>query len=99
MQFKQNVRKEINKALKNEENKFIENEAIDNDFINNLKNNLFDRYDISINKSENSFSLLIHKIINKMELKKLEDYEDYIKINYSFCVSRNLSKEFTKITI
>ena len=31
-----------------------------------------------------------------MELKKLEDY---IKINYSFCVSRNLSKGFTKITI
>lgn len=96
MQFKQNVQKEINKALKNEENKFIENEVIDNDFINNLKNNLFDRYDISINKDENSFSLLIHKIINKMELKKLEDY---IKINYSFCVSRNLSKGFTKITI
>ena len=96
MQFKQNIQKEINKVLKNEENKFIENEVIDNDFINNLKNNLFDRYDISINKDENSFSLLIHKIINKMELKKLEDY---IKINYSFCVSRNLSKGFTKITI
>ena len=96
MQFKQNVQKEINKVLKNEENKFIENEVIDNDFINNLKNNLFDRYDISINKDENSFNLLIYKIINKMELKKLEDY---IKVNYSFCVSRNLSKGFTKITI
>ena len=96
MQFKQNVQKEINKLLKNEENKFIENEVIDNDFINNLKNNLFDRYDISINKDENSFNLLIYKIINKMELKKLEDY---IKVNYSFCVSRNLSKGFTKITI
>ena len=96
MQFQQNVQKEINKALKNTENKFIESEMIDNNFINNLKNNLFNGYSVSINKDNNSFYLLIHKIINKMELKKLEDY---IKINYSFGVSRNLSKGFTKITI
>ena len=64
--------------------------------MNDLKNNLFVKYNVSISKDEDSYSLLIHKIINKVELKEIEDY---VKTNYSFGVSRNLSKGSTKITI
>lgn len=96
MQFKQNIQKEVNKATKNIENSSAEDEVIDNDFMNDLKNNLFVKYNVSISKDEDSYSLLIHKIINKVELKEIEDY---VKTNYSFGVSRNLSKGSTKITI
>ena len=96
MQFKQNIQKEVNKATKNIKNSFAEDEVIDNDFMNDLKNNLFVKYNVSISKDEDSYILLIHKIINKLELKEIEDY---VKANYSFGVSRNLSKGSTKITI
>jgi hypothetical protein len=96
MQFKQNIQKEVNKATKNIENSFVEDEVIDNDFMNDLKNNLFVKYNVSISKDGDSYSLLIYKIINKVELKEIEDY---VKTNYSFGVSRNLSKGSTKITI
>ena len=96
MQFKQNIQKEVNKATKNIENSFVEDQLIDNDFMNDLKNNLFVKYNVSISKDGDSYSLLIHKIINKLELKEIEDY---VKANYSFGVSRNLNKGTTKITI
>ncbi|MGN0973253.1 MAG: type IV secretory system conjugative DNA transfer family protein [Bacilli bacterium] len=96
MQFKHNIQKEVNKITKNIENKLVDEEIIDNDFMNDLKNKLFVRYDVSINKDVDSYSMLINKIINKVELKEIEDY---VKTNYSFGVSRNLSKGTTKITI
>ena len=64
--------------------------------MNDLKNKLFVRYDVSINKDVDSYSMFINKIINKVELKEIEDYA---KTNYSFGVSRNLGKGTTKITI
>lgn len=96
MQFKHNIQKEVNKITKNIENKLVDEEIIDNDFMNDLKNKLFVRYDVSINKDVDSYSMFINKIINKVELKEIEDYA---KTNYSFGVSRNLGKGTTKITI
>lgn len=94
--FKKNIQKEINRATKATTEILVDEEVIDNDLINDLKNKLFFRYDVSINKDINSYSLLINKVINKMEVKEIENY---VKTNYSFGVSRNLSKGFTKITI
>lgn len=94
--FKKNIQKEINRATKATDEILVYEEVIDNNLINDLKNKLFFRYDVSINKDTNSYSLLINKIINKMEVKEIENY---VKTNYSFGVSRNLSKGFTKITI
>lgn len=94
--FRQDIQKEINRATKGIESISDDKEIVDNDIMNDLKNKLFVRYDVSINKSTDSYSLLINKVINKMEIKKIEDY---VKTNYSFGVSRNLSRGTTKITI
>ncbi len=94
--FKQDIQKEINRATKKIEPTSADEEIIDNDIMNDLKNKLFVKYDVSINKGTDSYSLLIDKVINKMEIKEIEDYA---KTNYSFGVSRNLSKGTTKITI
>lgn len=96
-QFKQNIQKEINRATKNIESLLVEDDVIlDNEIISDLKSNLFKGYDITINKNDNTYSLLINKVINKIDIKELENYT---KTNYSFGVSRNLSKGTTKIVI
>ena len=94
--FKQDIQKDINRATKGVEPISVDEEIIDNNIMNDLKNKLFVRDDVSINKGTDSYSLLINKVINKMKIKEIEDY---VKTNYSFGVSRNLSKGTTKITI
>lgn len=93
MQFNQTIQREVNKARKTA---FLKEESPVNDFIENLANKLFTNNEITVNESEESYTLLINKIINKIEVKEIEDYT---LANYSLSVSRNLSKGFTKITI
>lgn len=95
--FKQNIQKEINRATRNIESLPIENDVIfDNEIISDLKNKLFMEYDTTISKGNDTYSLLINKVINKVDIKEIENYT---KTNYSFGVSRNLSKGTTKIVI
>lgn len=93
MQFNQTIQREVNKARKTA---FLKEESPVNDFIENLANKLFTNNEVTVNESEESYTLLINKIINKIEVKEIEDYT---LANYSLSVSRNLSKGFTKITI
>lgn len=93
MQFNQTIQREVNKAKKTA---FLKEESPVNDFIENLVNKLFTNNEVTVNESEESYTLLINKIINKIEVKEIEDYT---LTNYSLSVSRNLSKGFTKITI
>ena len=93
MQFNQTIQREVNKARKTA---FLKEESPVNDFIENLANKLFTNNEVIVNESEESYTLLINKIINKIEVKEIEDYT---LANYSLSVSRNLSKGFTKITI
>lgn len=93
MQFNQTIQREVNKARKTA---FLKEESPVNDFIENLANKLFTNNEVTVNESEESYTLLINKIINKIEVKEIEDYT---LANYSLSVSRNLSKSFTKITI
>ena len=95
IEFQQNIQKEVNRASRNSGNIFT-TEITDNSFVDDIKNKLFVKYDVLIEKNDNSYILSIHKIINKLELKKIEDY---VKTNYSVGVSRNLSKGTTKIII
>lgn len=95
IEFQQNIQKEVNRASRNSANTFT-SEITDNSFVDDIKNKLFVKYDVLIEKNDNSYILSIHKIINKLELKKIEDY---VKTNYSVGVSRNLSKGTTKIII
>lgn len=95
--FKQNIQKEINRATKSIESSLIEDDVIfDNEIINDLKNKLFMKYDTTISKGNDTYSLLINKVINKVDIKEIESYT---KTNYSFGVSRNLNKGTTKIVI
>lgn len=93
MQFNQTIQREVNKARKTA---FLKEESPVNDFIENLANKLFTNNEVTVNESEELYTLLINKIINKIEVKEIEDYT---LANYSLSVSRNLSKGFTKITI
>ena len=93
MQFNQTIQRDVNKARKTA---FLKEESPVNDFIENLANKLFTNNEVTVNESEESYTLLINKIINKIEVKEIEDYT---LANYSLSVSRNLSKGFTKITI
>lgn len=93
MQFNQTIQREVNKAKKTA---FLKEESPVNDFIENLVNKLFTNNEVTVNESEESYTLLINKIINKIEVKEIEDYT---LTDYSLSVSRNLSKGFTKITI
>lgn len=96
-QFQQNIQKEIARATKNIEPLPIENDVVcDNEVINDLRNKLFMEYDINISKNKDTYILLINKVINKIDIKKIEDYTTP---NYSFGVSRNLNKGITKISI
>lgn len=96
-QFQQNIQKEIARVTKNIEPLPIENDVVcDNEVINDLRNKLFMEYDINISKNKDTYILLINKVINKIDIKKIEDYTIS---NYSFGISRNLSKGITKITI
>ena len=93
MQFNQTIQRDVNKARKTA---FLKEESPVNDFIENLANKLFTNNEVTVNESEELYTLLINKIINKIEVKEIEDYT---LANYSLSVSRNLSKGFTKITI
>lgn len=96
-QFQQNIQKEIARVTKNIEPLHIENDVVcDNEVINDLRNKLFIEYDINISKNKDTYILLINKVINKIDIKKIEDYTTS---NYSFGVSRNLNKGITKISI
>lgn len=96
-QFQQNIQKEIARVTKNIEPLPIENDVVcDNEVINDLRNKLFMEYDINISKNKDTYILLINKVINKIDIKKIEDYTTS---NYSFGVSRNLNKGITKISI
>lgn len=96
-QFQQNIQKEIARATKNIESLPVEDNVIfDNEIISDLKTKLFMEYDITISKDNDTYSLLINKVINKVDIKEIENYT---KTNYSFGVSRNLSKGTTKIVI
>ena len=96
-QFQQNIQKEIARVTKNIEPLPIENDVVcDNEVINDLRNKLFIEYDINISKNKDTYILLINKVINKIDIKKIEDYTTS---NYSFGVSRNLNKGITKISI
>lgn len=100
-QFQRNIRKEMNYVMKNIDNILESDDAnkemIDNNFVNNLRKNLFLRdHSIEIRKNKDSYLLKINKIINKNEIKKLEEY---LKEHYIFCVTRNLNKGITKIKI
>lgn len=96
-QFQQNIQKEIARVTKNIESLPIENDVVcDNEVINDLRNKLFIEYDINISKNKDTYILLINKVINKIDIKKIEDYTTS---NYSFGVSRNLNKGITKISI
>lgn len=95
--FQQNIQKEIDRVTKNIESVPIENDVVcDNEIVNELKNNLFIDYDVEVSKNNDKYCLLINKVINKTDIKKLEDYSG---ATYSFGVSRNLSKGITKVTI
>ena len=97
-QFQQNIQKEIARATRNIESSIMpnDNKIYDNEIVNELKNNLFIDYDIEVSKNNGMYCLLINKVINKADIKKLEDYSN---TTYSFGVSRNLSKEITKVKI
>lgn len=96
-QFQQNIQKEIARVTKNIEPLSIENDVVcDNEVINDLRNKLFMEYDINISRNKDTYILLINKVINKIDIKKIEDYTTS---NYSFGVSRNLNKGITKISI
>lgn len=96
-QFQQNIQKEIARVTKNIEPLYIENDVVcDNEVINDLRNKLFMEYDINISRNKDTYILLINKVINKIDIKKIEDYTTS---NYSFGVSRNLNKGITKISI
>ena len=96
-QFQQNIQKEIARVTKNIKPLPVENDVVcDNEVINDLRNKLFIEYDINISKNKDTYILLINKVINKIDIKKIEDYTTS---NYSFGVSRNLNKGITKISI
>lgn len=93
--FKQNVQKKVVEVSKNI-NPFENDEIYDNELINYIKSEIFNNYDITISKNNYSYSLIIDKVINKMDMQKIEKYT---ASDYSVGVSRNLGKGTTKITI
>ncbi len=95
-QFQQNIQKQINQATKGIMPIPNNEDVIDNDVLNDLKNKLFINDNISINKGINSYSMLINRVIN---IKQIKELEEYIKTDYSFGISRNLKNGTTKITI
>ena len=68
MQFNQTIQREVNKARKTA---FLKEESPVNDFIENLANKLFTNNEVTVNESEELYTLLINKIINKIEVKEI----------------------------
>ena len=95
-QFQQNIQKQISKAAKGIPSIPVDEEIIENDVINELKFKFFSRDDTTVIKNSDSYSILVNKIINKVQLNELENFS---KDGYSLGISRNLKKGITKITI
>ena len=95
-QFQQNIQTQIYKTTKGILPFSVSEEIIENDVIKELKSKFFSRDNVKTIKNNNSYSMLINKIVNKIQLKELEEYT---KDDYSLGVSRNLKKGSTKITI
>ena len=95
-QFQQNIQKQISKAAKGIPSVPVDEEIIENDVINELKFKFFSRDDTTVIKNSDSYSILVNKIINKVQLNELENFS---KDGYSLGISRNLKKGITKITI
>ena len=95
-QFQQNIQKQISKAAKGIPSMSVDEEIIENDVINELKFKFFSRDDTTVIKNSDSYSILVNKIINKVQLNELENFS---KDGYSLGISRNLKKCITKITI
>ena len=95
-QFQQNIQKQISKAAKGIPSIPVDEEIIENDVINELKFKFFSRDDTTVIKNSDSYSILVNKIINKVQLNELENFS---RDGYSLGISRNLKKGITKITI
>ena len=95
-QFQQNIQKQISKAEKGIPSMPVDEEIIENDVINELKFKFFSRDDTTVIKNSDSYSILVNKIINKVQLNELENFS---RDGYSLGISRNLKKGITKITI
>ena len=95
-QFQQNIQKQISKAAKGIPSMPVDEEIIENDVINELKFKFFSRDDTTVIKNSDSYSILVNKIINKVQLNELENFS---RDGYSLGISRNLKKGITKITI
>ncbi len=95
-QFQRNIQKQISKAAKGISPISDGEEIIENDVINELKFKFFSKDNTTVIKNNDSYSILVKKIINKVQLNELENFS---RDGYSLGISRNLKKSITKITI
>lgn len=96
-QFKQITKKEVKQSSRKFDSMSIKGDLFfDNKVISDLKNKLFSDYDTTVSKRNDIYSLLVNKLINKVDIQRIESY---MESNYSLGISRNLSRGTTKITV